>query len=109
MWSPLFLLPGKPVCLKNSCNHPSKQLTNSSTLADLQGSSLQNTGWYLAQNLHKKKDTAVLASHLHCRFSHINVMTLHVCSLTHKPKNTLQAGRHKENQTLDGDFRWEIM
>lgn len=45
----------------------------------------------------------------HCRFSHTDVMTLHVCSLTHKPKNTLHAGRHWENQTLDSEFHWKIL
>lgn len=97
---PPLPLPCEPICCKAVATlHP----------AGLQSSSLQNTGWDWAQNIQKGKDTAVLASCLPCKFSHTDVMTLHVCSLTHKPKNTLHAGRHWENQTLDSNFHWKIL
>lgn len=83
----------RPVAMIHQSN------ANSSTSAELQSSSLQNTGWPSAENLHQKTHAAELASPVRCKFSHIDVMTLHACSLTHKLKNTQQAGRHKENQT----------
>lgn len=66
----LFLLLCKPVGINTSCNPPSKALTNSGSQQSCR-----------AQNLLQQKDAAALASHAPGRFSHISVMTLHVCSL----------------------------
>lgn len=70
------------------------------TTAGLQSSSLQNTRLGVStKHAERKRHSSPLPV---CTADFLTLM--HVCSLTHKPKNTLHVGGHGENQTLDGDF-----